>query len=111
MTKLEPKVKLHFKLPTYYNNGKPINAKKFVKVKQYFLKIAKGVSIDTPSTGYWAESGGTVYHDETIEHMILIKKGEFYSNIEPSLPNMIKDFKKQFKQLEILCYYHDVVST
>ncbi len=110
MTLLQPKVKLHFKLPTFYNDGNPVDENKFILVKNYFIDTYGGLSIDTPSTGYWVESG-VIYRDETIEYMILIKKEQFSSEVEPNLSNEIENFKKQFQQLEISCYYHDVIST
>lgn len=110
MSRLERKVKLHFKLPTVYNDGTPINPSEFIRVKNYFLDTYGGLSIDNPTTGYWQDSGVT-YTDETIEYMVLIGKDRFDKQVKPNLINQIEKFKKRFKQLEILCYYHDVMST
>lgn len=110
MTKFKPKVKLHFKIPVYYNNGKSVNAEKFVNVKNHLMEIYGGLTIDTPAMGYWVESK-VEYQDKTIEYMILVGKEKFYSKIEPKLLDEIENFKKEFEQLEILCYYYDVIST
>lgn len=110
MTRLQPKVKLHFKLPTSYNNGSPVDENEFISVKNYFLRSYGGLSTSAPSFGYWMNSKVT-YKDETIEYMILIEKERFHFDVEPDLPKVIKRFKDQFQQLEISCHYHDVVST
>ena len=93
-----------------YNDGTPVGPDQFILVKNYFLDKYGGLSIDNPSVGYWKDSGVT-YTDQTMEYMILIEKTRFESDVEPVLLDEIEQFKKQFKQLEILCYYHEVTST
>lgn len=110
LSHLQKKIKLHFKLTTSYNDGTPVDPDAFVQVKDYFLDEYGGLSIDNPMTGYWRYSGIT-YTDQTIEFMILVEKTRFDSNVEPNLLSEINKFKEQFKQLEILCYYHEVTST
>ena len=110
MSKLKNKVKLHFKLPTSYNNKKSIPAKEFIKVKNFFIDNYGGLTVDSPSTGYWKDSGIS-YTDEVIEYTIFIEKKMFDNKVKKTLNNQIERFKNQFKQLEILCYYHSVMST
>lgn len=110
MTQLQPKVKLHFKIPTYYNDGNPIDENEFISVKNYFIGSYGGLSTGAPSSGYWMDLG-VIYKDETIEYMVLIERERFRSDVEPGLLREIESFKKRFRQLEISCYYHDVVST
>ena len=74
MTRLRPKVKLRFKLPTYYNDGSPIDENEFISVKNYFIGSYGGLSTGAPSSGYWMDLG-VIYKDETIEYMVLIERG------------------------------------
>lgn len=110
MSKLKRKVKLHFKLPTADNNKKPIPAKKFIDTKNFFIDTYGGLTVDNPSEGYWKDSG-MLYTDETMEYIVFIDKKIFDKKVKGTLNKQIEKFKKQFKQLEILCYYHDVMST
>lgn len=110
MSKLTSKIKLHFKLPTTYNNKKQIPADEFIKVKNYFIDTYGGLTIDSPSAGFWKDDG-IVYHDQILEYTIFIEKKIFDRKVKTSLDKQIDAFKKQFKQLEILCYYHPIMST
>ena len=42
---LTKKIKVHFKLPIYYNDNTTILKQKFVKLEKYFLKTYGGLSI------------------------------------------------------------------
>ena len=101
---------MHFKLPKKYNDDININDDEFIDVKEYLLDLYGGLSIGNETLGYWMDSN-IEYQDTTIEYMILIEKNEFDKNVKPNIENDINKFKKQFKQLEILCYYHEVYST
>lgn len=49
---LQNKVKLHYKLPTSYNNGNPIPDQDIVDVKNFFIDRYDGLSVDSPSEGF-----------------------------------------------------------
>ncbi len=110
MTFFQEKIKSHFKFPTYYNDGSPVSPEEYLLMKDYFIEKYGGLSVDIPTLGYWKESG-VVYKDETIEYVVFIEKTKFENEVESDLPNEIEQFKKRFKHLDILCYYHSVVST
>ena len=110
MSKITPKVKLHFKLPTRYDDNTRIAEKEFVDVKNYFMRTYGGLSIGSKTLGYWMDSN-VEYRDTTIEYMVLVEKKRFAKQVKPNIEQEICRFKEQFKQLGILCYYHDVCST
>lgn len=110
MSKLQKKVKLHFKLPTNYNDNTPIQDEIIKDVKNYFVDLYGGLTVDSPSVGFW-DYNGFVYEDNMIEYSIFIKKDDFEHKFKQKIPRQITKFKKQFAQVEILCYYHDVIST
>jgi hypothetical protein len=107
---LQNKVKLHYKLPTNYNNGDPIPDEDIIEVKNFFVDRYNGLSIDSPSEGYWKEDG-FVYQDTNLEFSIIIPKTKFKREVKNEIPKHLDRFKKDFQQLAILCYYHDVMST
>lgn len=107
MSKLEKKVKLHFKLPANYNDGTSIADEKLRDVKNYFVDLYGGLTVGSPSEGFW-DYNGLVYKDDIIEYSIFIKKQDFERRFKKKIPQQITKFKKQ---LGILCYYHDVIST
>ena len=110
MMNLTKKVKLHYKLPRFYNDGKPIPGEKIQGVKNFFISEYGGLSVDSQSEGYW-EDEGFVFKDVNLEYSIFVSKQEFEGRIKKKIPSHITKFKKDFGQLAILCYYHDVMST
>jgi hypothetical protein len=97
-------------LPTSYNDGQPIPDQDIIDVKNFFVDLYGGLSVDSPSEGYWKEDG-FVYQDTNLEFSILIPKTKFNRKVKKEIPKHIEKFKKDFQQLAILCYYYDVVST
>lgn len=110
MSRLQSKVKLHFRLPLSYNNGKPIPNQEFIDAKNYFISKYDGLTVTGIATGYWKHAEMS-YSDETVEYFVLIKEKTFDKKVKSGISKEISKFKKQFKQLEILCYYHTVMST
>lgn len=110
MSHLQKKVKLHFKLPTRYNDGREIPDEEYARVKDYFIDNYGGLSTSLPSPGYWKSDSGIIFTDETIEYFTLIPQTTFNKKVKSKIPKQIDNFKSQFKQLEILCYYHAVMS-
>ena len=107
---LQKKVKLHFKLPVNYNDGKPIPDQAIADVKNFFVDRYGGLSVDSPPVGYWEENG-FVYKDTNLEYSIFIAKTRFDREVRKEIPKHIEKFKSDFKQLAILCYYYPVMAT
>ena len=109
MRKLQNKVKLHFKLPIFYNDGKPVEYQKLADAKNYFIENYEGLTIDSQSEGYWRDDG-MLFKDQMLEYSVFIPENKF-RKVKNIIPKQIDKFRKQFKQIEIFCYYHHVVST
>ncbi|MDE1762821.1 MAG: hypothetical protein KGH88_01065 [Thaumarchaeota archaeon] len=109
MQKLQKKVKLHFKLPIFYNDGKPVEPQKLANAKNYFIDTYGGLTVDGESEGYWQDQGA-LFKDQMLEYSVFIPRTKF-SKIKNTIPKQIDKFRNQFKQIEIFCYYHNVVST
>lgn len=107
---LTKKVKLHYKLPKFDNDGKAIPGETIQKVKNFFIIKYGGLSVDSPSEGYW-EDEGFVFKDVNLEYSIFVPKQKFDKQVKKEIPAHVAKFKNDFKQLAILCYYHDVMST
>lgn len=69
-----------------------------------------GLSIDSPSEGYWEENG-FVFKDVNLEYSIFITKKKFEKEVKKEIPKHIAKFKRDFKQVAIFCYYYEVMST
>lgn len=110
MSKIQNKVKLHFKFPLAYNNGTKVPDEEFRLAKNYFIDTYEGLTVSGTATGYWKHSG-LLYTDETVEYFVLIENKKFSNKVKKTLNSEIDKFRKQFKQIEILCYYHNVMST
>jgi hypothetical protein len=110
VSKLQNKVKLHFKFPLAYNDGTKVPDKEFRDAKNYFIDTYEGLTVSGTSTGYWKHSG-LLYADETVEYFVLIENGKFSKKVKPKLNSEIDKFRRKFRQIEILCYYHNVMST
>ena len=108
--RLTKKVKLHYKLPTFYNNGKHISTKIMKEVKDFFISNYGGLSVDSPSEGYWDDKG-LVFKDVNLEYSVFIPKQKFETEVKKQIPKHIEKFKRDFDQLAIFCYYHDVSCT
>ena len=110
MSQFKPKIKLHFKLPSVYNDGVEIDKDNFLAIKSYFLKNYGGLTIGGMETGYWIDSD-ILYKDAVFECTVIIPKQKFDESVRPNLERMVESFKRRFGQKEILCYYHEVTAT
>ena len=108
--RLIKKAKLHYKLPKFHSDGTRISGKKIKKVKNFFISNYGGLSVDSPSEGYW-EDEGFVFKDVSLEYSIFIPKRKFETKVKKQIPKHMEKFKKDFDQLAILCYHHDATST
>jgi len=110
MSNLTKKIKLHYKLPVTFNDFTPIPPEKIAEVKNFFIDKYGGLSVTSPSEGYWEENG-FVFKDTNLEYSIFIPKSDFDKKVKKDIPKHISRFKKDFQQLAILCYYYPVMST
>ena len=108
--RLIKKVKLRYKLPKSHNDGTHISGKKIKEVKNFFISNYGRLSVDSPLEGYW-EGEGFVFKDVNLEYSIFIPKRKFETKVKKQIPKHIEKFKRDFDQLAILCYHHDVTST
>ena len=79
--RLTKKVKLHYKLPKFDNDGESISGKKIRVVKNFFISKYGDLSIDSPSEGYW-EDEGFVFKDVNLEYSIFIPKQKFEKQVK-----------------------------
>lgn len=93
-----------------YNDGTAIPDQDIADVKNFFVDRYGGLTVDSPSEGYWEENG-FLYKDTNLEYSIFIAKSKFERQVKGEIPKHIAKFKRDFKQLAILCYYYPIVST
>jgi hypothetical protein len=102
--------KLYFKFPLYDNDGHVVSPEEFAKIKKYFISNFKALSKDHPSEGWWKDKEtGIIFHDRNVEYTIFIEKHHFEKEVMPHVNEYVIKFKEQFIQLEIFCYYHNVM--
>jgi hypothetical protein len=92
-------------LPLTYNDGNPIEAKKFQAVQQELLDEFGGVTyFPQPNEGLW-RMGNVVYRDAIVVYRVLAEKRRkarrFFTRLKDRL-------KKSFQQEEILIVERDV---
>lgn len=92
MQKLQNKVKLHFKLPIFYNDGNPVELQKLADVKNYFIETYGGLTIDSESSGYWKDDGA-LFKDQVLEYSVFIPQSRF-KKIKNAIPQQIEKFRK-----------------
>lgn len=87
------KVKLHYKLPVTFNDYTPIPPEKFVEIKNFFVDKYGGLSIESPSEGYWQENG-FVFKDTNLEYSIFIPKSDFDKKVKKDISKHISIQKR-----------------
>ena len=91
--RLVKKVKLHYRLPKFHNDGTRISGKKIKKVKNFFISNYGRLSVDSSSEGYW-EDEGFVFKDVNLEYSIFIPKRKFETKVKKQIPKHIVLSKK-----------------
>ena len=94
---------------TNYNDGKPVEPQKLAAAMNYFIDTYGGLTVDSKSEGYWKDKG-VLFKDQIMEYSVFIPQNRF-NKMKKMIPKQIDNFKKQFKQIEIFCYYYSVMST
>jgi len=107
-----PKIRLHVKLPIFFNNKIRVPNKYFIELEEKFIESYGGYTrLFPPAKGKWKDKSGTVYVDMTISYDVFIERESFTKNVKLRLNGLIEELKTKFEQKEISCYYHDIMST
>ncbi len=104
---MAPRLRYEFYLPTYYNDGTPIEPSKYRLVKNKVVDRFGAVSIH-PATiqGIWVNKEDNVrYFDNCSKFEISVEKNEIN---EIFFENLKKELKEIFKQYEIYMIYCEV---
>lgn len=92
-------------LPLYYNDGKPIEARKFQEVQEQLLEQFGGLTFfPQPNEGFWTMAGIT-YRDEIVIYRVLAAKTR---TARKYLAELKSKLKQDFRQEEILIVERDV---
>lgn len=108
-----PKILLHIKLPTAFNDGRNIPVSYFIDLEKKLVKEYGGYTrVIPPSRGEWEDKkSGKVYLDLSMTYEVFIEKNRFEDTVKPNLDDLIEKLKEKFEQKAMACYYFDVVST
>lgn len=104
---MPPKLRYEFYLPTYYNDGTPIEQSKYRLVKNKVVNEFGAVSVH-PATvqGIWVnKESDTKYFDNCSRFEISVEKTE---KNEIFFENLKRELKEMFKQHEIYMIYSEV---
>ena len=94
-------------LPLYYNDGTPVEARKFQDVQQASLDHFGGLTFfPQPNQGFWA-IGNVTYRDEIVIYRVLTTKPRASRRF---LADLKKDLRKKFRQEEILIIERDIAT-
>jgi hypothetical protein len=92
-------------LPLQYNDGSPIEPRKFRELQRQLLAHFDGFTyFPQPNEGFW-KMGGLVYHDEIVIYRVLSPKPRTAKRFLSQLKEVLK---KEFRQEEILIVERDV---
>jgi len=86
-------------VPLYYNDGSPIEPRKFEFLQARLLEFFGGLTFfPQPNKGFW-KAGDTTFKDEIVIYRVLTRKG---NAAERFLIQLKRELKKSLKQEEIL---------
>jgi len=92
-------------VPLYYNDGSPIEAKKFRDLRTRLLEYFNGVTyFPQPNEGYW-RAGGVTYRDQIVIYRVVADKAR---PARTFLKRLKEDLKRVFRQEEIFLVERDV---
>jgi hypothetical protein len=92
-------------IPLRYNDGTPVESKKFADLQSRLLEEFGGVTyFPQPNEGVWRQ-GDVTYHDEIVIYRVLSSKVRTARKFLGALKG---ELKKSFKQEEILIVERDV---
>jgi len=86
-------------VPLYYNDGSPIESRKFQKLQKRLLGEFDGLTyFPQPNTGFW-KMGEILFQDEIVIYRVVT---ESLGRARRFFARLKKDLKKELKQEEIL---------
>jgi len=92
-------------LPLFYNDGRPVEARKFQELQAALLAQFQGLTFfPQPNQGYW-QMGDVTYRDEIVIYRVIAAKSRAARRFLASLK---EDLKKSFSQEEILIVERDI---
>ena len=94
-------------LPLYYNDGSPVEPRKFRDLQAKLLAQFHGLTFFAqPNQGIW-QMGDVTYHDE-----IVIYRGDYGPTASRAaiLSQLKEDLKRSFRQEEVLIVERDVAT-
>jgi len=92
-------------LPLYYNDGTPIETKKFSGLQEYLLERFEGLTyFPQPNKGFW-RIGRVTYQDEIVIFRVVTGAGKRARRI---LLRLKEKLKREFQQEEILIITRNV---
>jgi hypothetical protein len=92
-------------VPLFYNDGEPIEARKFQKLQARLIKQFGGMTFfPQPNEGFW-RVGDVVYHDAIVIYRVYARKPR---GARRFLAQVKIDLKRSLRQEEILIVERDV---
>ena len=92
-------------VPLNYNDGTPVDARKFQKLQKTLLSHFTGLTVfPQPQRGYWKESGVT-YEDEIVLYRVVTRKS---ASARQFLKKLKKQLESDFRQEKILIVEREV---
>ena len=92
-------------IPLFYNDGSPIESRKFQQLQSRLLSEFDGLTyFPQPNEGLW-KMGDAVYRDEIVIYRVLSPQGR---STRKFLTGLKAELKRDFRQEEILIVERDV---
>jgi hypothetical protein len=92
-------------VPLYYNDGTPIETRKFQRLQARLLEQFDGLTFfPQPNEGYWS-AGGVTYRDQIVIYRVLSGRRR---SARRFLGELKRDLKRELRQEEILIIERDV---
>lgn len=105
---MPPKLRYELYIPTYYNDGSPIESKKHREIKNKIIDKFGAISVHPGSiSGTWIHPNtGVIYYDNNFKFEITVEK----SSSNEEFFETFKEFLKEFlQQQQIYIIYTEVI--
>jgi hypothetical protein len=92
-------------VPLFYNNGIPVDARKFQSLQNWILKRFDGITaFPQPNKGTW-KMGHVTYHDEIVIYRVFASRSK---RVRSFFVKLKEKLKVAFRQEEILIVERNV---